>query len=60
MNSSVEVKTPHIPSELVGADQITQIVLEHIKTQEKQVVDVDELIVNYGFVSSLGPIKNGV
>lgn len=57
VNSSVEVKTPYIPSELVGADQITQIVLEHIKTQQKEVVDVDELIINYGFVSSLGAIK---
>ncbi|MFH0070306.1 NAD(P)/FAD-dependent oxidoreductase [Peribacillus sp. NPDC056705] len=36
VNSSVEVKTPYIPSELV---------------------DVDDLIINYGFVSSLGAIK---
>ncbi|MFF2288214.1 NAD(P)/FAD-dependent oxidoreductase [Peribacillus butanolivorans] len=57
MNSSVEVKTPYVPSELVGADQITKIVLEHTKTQEKELVDIDDLIVNYGFVSSLGPIK---
>ncbi|MBT2737969.1 NAD(P)/FAD-dependent oxidoreductase [Bacillus sp. ISL-7] len=57
MNSSIEVKTPYIPVELVGADHIKQIVLEHAKTKHKQVVDVDDLIVNFGFVSSLGPIK---
>lgn len=57
VNSSVEVKTPYIPSELVGTDHITQIVLEHTKTQQKEVVDVDDLIINYGFVSSLGAIK---
>lgn len=56
MNSSVEVKTPYVPSELVGADQITKIVLEHTKTQQKELVDIDDLIVNYGFISSLGPI----
>ncbi|MFB7642571.1 NAD(P)/FAD-dependent oxidoreductase [Peribacillus butanolivorans] len=57
MNSSIEVKTPYVPSELVGADQITKIVLEHTKTQQKELVDIDDLIVNYGFISSLGPIK---
>ncbi|KON69063.1 ferredoxin-NADP reductase [Peribacillus butanolivorans] len=57
MNSSVEVKTPYVPSELVGADQITKIVLEQAKTQQKELVDIDDLIVNYGFISSLGPIK---
>ncbi|MEJ9230508.1 NAD(P)/FAD-dependent oxidoreductase [Peribacillus butanolivorans] len=57
MNSSVEVKTPYVSSELVGADQITKIVLEHTKTQQEELVDIDDLIVNYGFVSSLGPIK---
>jgi thioredoxin reductase (NADPH) len=57
MNSSIEVKTPYIPSELIGTDQITQIVLEHTKTQQIEVIDIDDLIVNYGFVSSLGPIK---
>ncbi|MFI8493671.1 NAD(P)/FAD-dependent oxidoreductase [Peribacillus butanolivorans] len=57
MNSSVEVKTPYVPSELVGADQITKIVLEQTKTQQKELVDIDDLIVNYGFISSLGPIK---
>ncbi|MGG0474930.1 NAD(P)/FAD-dependent oxidoreductase [Priestia aryabhattai] len=57
INSSIEVKTPYVPSELLGSNQINQILLEHTKTKEKEVVDVDDLIVNYGFVSSLGSIK---
>lgn len=57
VNSSAEVKLLSIPSKLIGEGQITQIVLEHTKTQQIEVVDVDHLIVNYGFVSSLGAIK---
>lgn len=57
MNSTIEVKTPYIPSELIGSENIHQIILEHTKSQEKEGIDIDDLIVNYGFVSSLGPIK---
>ncbi|MES9740537.1 NAD(P)/FAD-dependent oxidoreductase [Priestia megaterium] len=56
-NSSVDIKTPYVPVEFVGDDRITQIVLENTKGEEKTVVDVDDVIVNFGFVSSLGPIK---
>lgn len=56
-NSSVQIKTPYIPSELIGEEAIKQVVLENVQTQEKEVIDVDAVIVNYGFVSSLGPIK---
>ncbi|KWU63109.1 NAD(P)/FAD-dependent oxidoreductase [Priestia megaterium] len=56
-NSSVDIKTPYVPVEFVGDDCITQVVLENTKGEEKTVVDVDDVIVNFGFVSSLGPIK---
>lgn len=57
-NSKVEVKTPYVPSELVGNDEgVHQVVLENVTSKEKEVFDVDAVIVNYGFVSSLGPIK---
>ncbi|MDM8152648.1 NAD(P)/FAD-dependent oxidoreductase [Priestia megaterium] len=56
-NSSVDIKTPYVPVEFVGDDRITQVVLENTKGEEKTVVDVDDIIVNFGFVSSLGPIK---
>ncbi|WP_078379189.1 NAD(P)/FAD-dependent oxidoreductase [Sutcliffiella halmapala] len=59
MNSKVEVKTPYVPYELVGdANAINQVILEKVKTEEREVLDVDDVIVNYGFVSSLGPIKD--
>ncbi|HEO8420947.1 NAD(P)/FAD-dependent oxidoreductase [Niallia sp. FSL W8-0635] len=56
-NSKVNIKTPYIPSELVGDEEIKQVILENVTTQEKEIIDVDAVIVNYGFVSSLGPIK---
>ena len=56
-NSSVDIKTPYVPVEFVGDDRITQVVLENTKGEEKTVVDVEDVIVNIGFVSSLGPIK---
>lgn len=58
-NSSVEIKTPYVPVKLIGdGEKISQVVLQVAKGEEKEVLDVDEVIVNYGFVSSLGPIKD--
>ena len=57
MNSSVEVKTPFVPIEFIGANNIEQVVLEKVKGDQEEVIDVDDVIVNYGFVSSLGPIS---
>nr|WP_144554655.1 NAD(P)/FAD-dependent oxidoreductase [Bacillus sp. X1(2014)] len=57
-NSKVNVKTPYVPVELVGDESgIKQVVLETVNGKEKVKVDVDAVICNYGFVSSLGPIK---
>ncbi|MCA1031637.1 NAD(P)/FAD-dependent oxidoreductase [Bacillus timonensis] len=59
MNSKVEVKTPFIPVELIEDNGvISKVVLEQPKGEHKEVVDVDAVIVNFGFVSSLGPIKD--
>ncbi|WP_048601251.1 NAD(P)/FAD-dependent oxidoreductase [Rubeoparvulum massiliense] len=55
--SSVEVKTPYHITALRGEDSITQVVLTNTKTEEEELVDVDSVIVNYGFISSLGPIQ---
>ncbi|NQD66535.1 NAD(P)/FAD-dependent oxidoreductase [Bacillus haikouensis] len=58
-NSSVELKTPFVPAEIVGDEsRIHQLILEEVRGDEKEILDIDELIVNFGFVSSLGPIKN--
>ncbi|WP_191567325.1 ferredoxin--NADP reductase 2 [Metabacillus idriensis] len=56
-NSKVETLTPFIPKELNGNERIEQVVLEDVKGNRKEILDVDSVIVNFGFVSSLGPIK---
>ncbi len=57
-NSKVDVKTPYVPAELIGDESgIQQVVLETVNGEEKVTIDVDAVICNYGFVSSLGPIK---
>lgn len=58
-NSKVDIKTPYIPAGLVGDETgIKQVILEHSSSKEKESIDVDAVIVNYGFVSSLGAIKD--
>lgn len=56
MKSKVEVVTPTEITALHGNSQIEKVTLKHIKTGEETVVDVDAVIINYGFVSTLGPI----
>lgn len=57
-NSNVNIKTPYIPLELISDDQgITKVLIKNVTTEEQVTIDVDAVIVNYGFVSSLGPIK---
>jgi len=56
--SKVEVKTPYVPVELIGKEKIEQVVLDKVKEDTKEALDVDAVIVNFGFVSSLGPIKD--
>lgn len=57
-NSTVHVLTPYIPIELIGKEKIEQIVLEEGKSSERKTIQVDEVVVNYGFISSLGPLKD--
>nr|WP_272509841.1 NAD(P)/FAD-dependent oxidoreductase [Paenibacillus chitinolyticus] len=57
MNSRVNVVTPTEITNLEGDDAIRKVTLKHVKTGEETVLDVDAVIVNFGFVSSLGPIS---
>lgn len=57
-NSTVDVLTPFVPSAFIGEKRINQVELIDVKGNETMITDVDDVIVNYGFVSSLGPIKN--
>lgn len=57
-NSKVDIKTPYVPAELIGDEnEIKQVVLQKARSEETETIDVDAVIVNFGFVSSLGPIK---
>ena len=58
MNSKVNVLTPYEPHALEGNDNIEKVVLRNSKTEELVTEDVDAVIVNFGFISSLGPIKD--
>ncbi|OEH93986.1 NAD(P)/FAD-dependent oxidoreductase [Bacillus solimangrovi] len=55
--SKANVLTPYHPADLVGNERIEQIIVEEVKGDKKKAIDVDDVIVNYGFISSLGPIK---
>lgn len=56
--SAVNVMTPYIPVELRGEENIEYVVLENVKNGEETIQKVDSVMVNYGFISSLGPIKD--
>ena len=57
MASKVNVKTSLTVKEIVGENgQVKEIVLG-ARDQEDQMIQADHMIVNYGNISSLGPIK---
>ncbi|BAU26888.1 thioredoxin reductase (NADPH) [Aneurinibacillus soli] len=58
MNSKVNVLTPYEPHALEGTDKIEKVILRNSSTEELVTENVDAVIVNFGFISSLGPIKN--
>ncbi|WP_163654709.1 NAD(P)/FAD-dependent oxidoreductase [Listeria sp. PSOL-1] len=57
-NSSVSIMTPFLPTKITGTSgKITSIELQEVKGEQQIELEIDDFIVNYGFVSSLGPIK---
>ncbi|WP_256710493.1 NAD(P)/FAD-dependent oxidoreductase [Paenibacillus sp. FSL H8-0548] len=56
MKSKVRVLTLKEITALHGDEAIESVTLADVKTKEETRLDVDAVIVNYGFVSSLGPI----
>ncbi len=57
-DSSVNMKIWYAVKELHGDDQLTGVTLEHTQTKEKEHFPCDAVIVNIGFKSNLGPIKD--
>lgn len=56
--SSVKILTPFVPEQLIGDDQIEQVVVKEVRGDLTRTIDVDAVICNYGFISKLGPIKD--
>ncbi|VEF49503.1 YumC protein [Bacillus freudenreichii] len=56
--SKVEILTPYVPVELIGDDRVEKVVVQQARGEEQTELDVDDVIVTYGFISSLGPIKD--
>ncbi|WP_314066825.1 NAD(P)/FAD-dependent oxidoreductase [uncultured Vagococcus sp.] len=58
-DSSVKIRTPFVVDELITESHgLTAIKLSNPKESIQEVMPIDELIINYGFSSSLGEIKN--
>jgi len=57
-NSNVELMTPFVPKEMIGEERIEKVVLEEVKGDRIVEIEPDAVICNYGFISSLGPIKD--
>ncbi len=56
-NSKVQILTPKEITHMHGEGRIERVTIEDVKTKETTDIDVDAVIVNFGFVSSLGPIS---
>ncbi|TDQ42696.1 thioredoxin reductase (NADPH) [Aureibacillus halotolerans] len=54
--SSVEIMTPYEVVDIIGDPDVTQVIARS-KDGSEQTLEANTLIVNYGFISSLGPIK---
>ncbi|MFD1737768.1 NAD(P)/FAD-dependent oxidoreductase [Bacillus salitolerans] len=58
-SSKVEIKTPYQPTTLISENgKIAKVTLQEVKGNNIETLEVDAVIVNFGFVSSLGPIKD--
>lgn len=58
-DSKVQIYKPYKVSELVGFQGcVNEVRLVHLETNEVLSLPVDEIVVLFGFVSSLGPIKD--
>jgi thioredoxin reductase (NADPH) len=55
--SKVNIRTPMEITALHGDEAIERVTLTNAKTGESETIEVDAVIVNFGFVSSLGPIS---
>ncbi len=56
--SNVRLLTPYETTELHGEnDRVSAVTFTKVKGEETETIDVDDVVVTFGFVSTLGPIK---
>ncbi len=55
--SKVEILTPYVPVSLEGQRALEIVILKEAKGDTEKEIEANDVLVNYGFVSSLGPIK---
>ena len=57
-DSSVEMITPFIPHSISGNNhKIQSVTLQEVRKDKQVEIEVDDFLVNYGFTSSIGPLK---
>ena len=57
--SSVEVITPYIPLAIQGEhSKIRSVQLKEVRGGNEKELEIDNFLINYGFTSSIGPMKN--
>lgn len=57
MESTVDVKTSLSVKEILGADGNIKEILVASREGQEEIIEADHVIVNYGNISSLGPLK---
>lgn len=55
--STVRVLMWKVVAGLEGEESLSEVVLEDVKTKQRESLPIDALVVNVGYKSSLGPIK---
>lgn len=56
--STVDILTPFTAKDIVASDKIDSVILQEVRGEQTVEIQPDSIICNYGFVSSLGPIKD--
>lgn len=57
--SAVEMITPYIPVAIKGHHpQIESVQLKEVRGESEKELEIDDFLINYGFTSSIGPMKN--
>lgn len=57
-NSNVTVLTPFEVAEIIGDGQkINQVLIKEVRGEKTTLLDVHSVIVNFGFITDLGPLK---